>query len=156
MFTVDVKQQHGSRFWWPWPHFCRTCFSKVRYRCPVFRPSVHLFFRPQFTPALAFKSIQMTYSLKPLHPWILNFIRSMIRLQGFRIIKLSWVSNSRWPPLLKLAKLLKSPFSPERQGIFGWNFIWSISRTLMFIDIKMKKICSGIRSQWPFENLHRP
>ena len=26
----------------------------------------------------------------------------------------------------------------------------------MLIDIKMKKIYSGIRSQWPFENLRRP
>ena len=28
--------------------------------------------------------------------------------------------------------------------------------TLMVTDSKMKKICSGIRSQWPFENLRRP
>ena len=85
------------------------------------------------------KPIQMTYSLKPLHPWILNFICSMIRLQGFRIIKFSWVENSRWPPLLKIAKLIKSSFSSELLGIFGWNFVWNISRTLMLIDIKMKK-----------------
>ena len=26
----------------------------------------------------------------------------------------------------------------------------------MLIDIKTKKICSGIRPQWPFENLRRP
>ena len=26
----------------------------------------------------------------------------------------------------------------------------------MLIDIKMKKICSGNRSQWPFENLRPP
>ena len=95
----------------------------------------------------------MTYSLEVLHPWILNFICSMIRLQGFRIVKFSLVENSRWLPLLKIAKLLKSPFSPEWLGIFGWNFVWSISRTLMSIDIKMKKICSGIRSQSLFENL---
>ena len=42
-----------------------------------------------------------------------------IRLQDFRIIKFSLVENSRWPPLLKVAKLIKSPFSPERLGIFG-------------------------------------
>ena len=29
--------------------------------------------------------------------------------------------------------------SPEWLGIFGWNFVWNISRTLMLIDIKMKK-----------------
>ena len=140
--------------------FCRTCFSKIRYRRPVFRPSVRPSvrpsFRPQFTSTLAFKSILMTYSLEPLHPWILNFICSMIRLQGFRIVKFSRVENSRWPLLLKIAKLLKSPFSPVRLSIFGWYFVGNINRTLMLIGIKMKKICSGIRSQWPFENLRRP
>ena len=43
--------------------FCRTCFSKMRYRRPVFRQSVRLSFRSQFTSTLAVKSIQMTYSL---------------------------------------------------------------------------------------------
>ena len=69
--------------------FCCTCFSKVWYRHPFFRlsvsPSIRQSFCPQFMLTLAFKSIQMTYSLKPLHPWILNFIFSMIRRQGFRI-----------------------------------------------------------------------
>ena len=65
------------------------------------------------------KSIQMTYSLKPLHPGIFNFICSMIRLQGFRIVKFSLVENSRWPLLLKIAKLIKSSFSPEWLGIFS-------------------------------------
>ena len=105
----------------------------------------------KFTSTLAFKSIQMTYSLKPLHPSILNFLRSMISLQGFRIVKFSLVENSQWPPLLKIAKLIKW-HSPEWLGIFGWNFVWSISRTLMLIDIKMKKFCSRIRSLWSFEN----
>ena len=133
--------------------FCRICFSKVRYRRPVFRPSVRLSVHNLRRPI---KSIQTTYSLKPLHPWILNFICSMIRLQSFRIVKFSRVENSRWPPLLKIAKLLKSPFSPERLGIFGWNLVSNFSRTLMLIDIKIKKFCGGIRSQWPFENLRRP
>ena len=39
----------------------------------------------------------------------------------------------------KIAKLIKLPFSPERLGIFGRNFEWSIGRTLLLIDIKMKK-----------------
>ena len=95
----------------------------------------------------------MIYSFKPLHPLILNFICSMVRLRGFRTVKFSRVENSRWPPLLKIAKLIKSWFSPEQLGIFGWNFVWSISRILMWIGIKMKKIISGIRSQWLFENL---
>ena len=68
-----------------------------------------------------------------------KFLCSMIRLKGFRIVKFSRVENSKRPPLLKIAKLLKSPFSPERLGIFGWKFVWSISGTLLLIDIKMKK-----------------
>ena len=116
------------------------------YRRPVFRPS----FRPQFTSTLAFKSIQMPYSLKP-HPWILNFICSMVRRQCFRIVKFSLVENSRWPPLLNMAKLIKSSFSPARLSIFGWNFIWGISRTLMLIDIKLKTICSGIGHNGPLK-----
>ena len=98
----------------------------------------------------------MTYCLKPLYLFFLNFICSIIRLQCFRIVKFSRVENSGWPPLLKIAKLSKSSFPPERLGIFGWNFVWSTSGTLMLIDIKMKKICSWIRSQWPFENLRQP
>ena len=91
----------------------------------------------------------------------------MIRLQGFGIVKFSRVRNSRWPPLLQIAKLIKSSFmlidikmkksvaelghngrmkiyvdpeknftstrafnsiSAKRLGIFGLNFVWSISR----------------------------
>ena len=55
----------------------------------------------------------------------------------------------------KNRKLLNLPFSPERLGEVSWNFVWSISRTLMLIDIKMKKVCSGTRSQWTFENSHQ-
>ena len=36
------------------------------------------------------------------------------------------------------------------------KFCMNINRTSMLIDIKMKKICSLIRSEWPFENVHRP
>ena len=147
----------GSRVWLYWVcfqgkhlfhfHFCRPALARcdigVRFSIrPSVRPSIRPSFRPQFTSTLAFKSFQMTFSLKTLHSWILNFICSMTRLQGFRIVKFSRVENSRWPPLRKIAELLKSPFSPERFGIFGWNFVWSISRTLMLIDIKMKKICN--------------
>ena len=80
----------------------------------------------------------------------------MIRLQGFRIVKISLVENSRWPPLLKIAKLLKSSFSPEWFGMFGLNFVLGINRTLMVNDIRMKRIYGGIRSQSPFENLRQP
>ena len=81
----------------------------------------------------------MTNSLKPLHPWISKFMCSMISLQGLRLEKFYLVENSRWPPILKTAKSIKSAFSPELLGIFGWNFVWSISRTLMLNDIEMKK-----------------
>ena len=67
--------------------FCCTCFSKVRYRRPVFRPSVRPSFRSQFMSTLSFKIIKMTYSLKPLYSLIFNFICSIIRLQGFRMVK---------------------------------------------------------------------
>ena len=139
--------------------FCCYIYFSATHKIPtrVFQCGCGLHILPTLPLHLSHsKSIQMNYSLKPLHPWILNFICSMIRLQGYRIIKLSVVENSRWPLLLKIAKLIKSSFSPERLSIFDWNFVWSISRTLMLIDIKMKKICSGIRSQWPFENLRRP
>ena len=129
-------------------------------RCDIdvrfFRQSIRPSFGPQFTSNLAFKSIQMMYSLKLLHPWILNYICSMIRLQGFRIVKISLVENSRWPPLLKIAKLIKSSFSPERLGIFGWNFVWGISRTLVLIGIKMKKSLAELGHKRPFKNLRRP
>ena len=133
LITDIIKSETVKHF------YCRTCFSKVRCRRPVFRQTVRPSFRPQFTSTLAFKSIQMPYSLKPLHPWIINFNCSMIRLQCFRIVKFSQVEHSRWPPLLKITKLVESSFSLERLGIFSWNFVWSISRTLMLIDIKVKK-----------------
>ena len=42
-------------------------------------------------------------------------------------------------PLIKIAKLIKSPFSPERLNIFGSNLLESLSRTLMLIYIKIEK-----------------
>ena len=96
----DVARRKTVRFLFFAPAVAR-CDIGVRFSV---RPSV----RPQFTSTLAFKSIQLTFSLKPLHPWILNFICSKIRLQGFRIVKFSVVENSRWPQLLKIAKLLKN------------------------------------------------
>ena len=54
------------------PGFCRTCSCKVRYRRPVFcpsvSPSVRLSVHNLRRPYIAFESIQMTYSLKSLHP----------------------------------------------------------------------------------------
>ena len=57
----------------------------------------------KFMSTLAFKSIQMAYSLKSLHPWFSNFTCSMTRLQGFRMIKFMLVGNQKWPLLLKIA-----------------------------------------------------
>ena len=39
----------------------------------------------------------------------------------------------------KIARPLKSTFSPEWLGMFGWNFVWCIIGTLGFIVIKMRK-----------------
>ena len=65
-------------------------------RCDIgVRFSVRPSFHPQITSTLAFKSIQMTNS---------------DQTPSLRIVKYSLVENSRWPPLLKIAKLLKSQF----------------------------------------------
>ena len=93
----------------------------------------------KFASTLASKSIQMTYSLKPLHPWFLNFTYSMTRLQGFRMIKFRLVGNQKWPLLLKIAKPLKSTFCQEPLDIFGWNFVKTISCILIFRLSKWKK-----------------
>ena len=89
------------------------CDIGVRFSvCPSFRPSVRPSFRPQFTSTLAFKSILMTYSPNHcIHES--QILCSMIRLQGFRKVKFSPIENSRWPPLLKIAKLIKSALSRE-------------------------------------------
>ena len=39
--------------------------------------------------------------------------------QALRIIKLGQVEYPRWPPLLKIAKITKSVFSPELLDFFG-------------------------------------
>ena len=67
---------------------------------------------------LAFKSIQMTYSLKPLHPWFSNFTCSMIRLQGFRMIKYRLVGN-QYDAVAKNIKSPKSTFPPKPLNIFA-------------------------------------
>ena len=66
--------------------------------------SISLSFRSLFKLTLAFRSIQMIYSLKPLHPWISNFPCSMIRLQGLRMVKFRLVENPRWPLIQKNIK----------------------------------------------------
>ena len=50
----------------------------------------------------------------------------MIRLQGFRIIKLGQVKNSGWRPLLKMAKTTKETSSLESLGITGYFIIMQI------------------------------
>ena len=40
-------------------------------------------------------------------------------------------------------------FSPEPLGVFEGNFVRRIIVILVFRIIKMKKVCSRIRSQWP-------
>ena len=65
----------------------------------------HTFWLWEFGPK--FRRSRALDSLEPLHPLIFNFICCMIRHQGFRIVKFSRVENSRWPPLLKIAKTNK-------------------------------------------------
>ena len=64
-------------------------------------------------------NIQTSFSIKLLHLQFSNFTWSMTCHQGIRIIKLGQVEYPRWPPLLKIAKITKSTFSPELQDIFG-------------------------------------
>ena len=47
--------------------------------------------------------------------------------------------SPKLPQILKIAKLLKSIFSPEWPGIFGWNFVWSICGILVSVISKWKK-----------------
>ena len=87
-----------------------------------------------------FKQLQTTFSLKPSHRLLSDFTRSMIGLQGFRIVNLGQVKNPRWPPLLNIAITKKNFFfSPKPLGIIGYEFAWSISGTLVFKIVKMKK-----------------
>ena len=64
----------------------------------------------------------MTYSLKPLYPWVSNFTCSITRLQGFRRMKFSVCENRNLPLLLKVAKPLKSTFPPESLDIYWLKF----------------------------------
>ena len=49
------------------------------------------------------------------------------------------IEYTRKPPLLKLAKAIKSTSSPEPFGIFGLNFACSMSGTLVFQIIYIKQ-----------------
>ena len=53
--------------------------------------------------------------------------------------KFSVVENAGWLPVLKIAKTIKSTFSPERLGIFDRKFARIISETLVFKDQNQKK-----------------
>ena len=64
-------------------------------------------------------NIQTSFSIKLLHLQFSNFTWSMTSHQGLRNIKLGQVEYPRWPPLLKIAKITKSTFSPEPLDIFG-------------------------------------
>ena len=64
-------------------------------------------------------NIQTSFSIKLSHLQFSNYTWSMTCHQGLRIIKLGQVEYPRWPPLLKIAKITKSTFSPEPLDIFG-------------------------------------
>ena len=67
-------------------------------------------------------NIQTSFSIKLLHRQFSNFTWIMTWHQGLRVIKLGQVEYPRWPPLLKIAKITKSAFSPEPTGYFWLNF----------------------------------
>ena len=64
-------------------------------------------------------NIQTSFSIKLLHLQFSNFTWSTTCHQCLRIIKLGQVEYPRWLPLLKIAKITKSTFSPEPPDIFG-------------------------------------
>ena len=59
------------------------------------------------------------------------------------------LNDKKYPLLLKIAKALKSTFSPEPLDIFRRNFVKAIGCTLIVRIVKMKerKNYSRIRSQ---------
>ena len=73
----------------------------------------------------------LVYPFPPLSPSLWETARYRLKycLKGplnpkqptnqLRIIKLGQVEYPRWPPLLKIAKITKSTFSPEPLDIFG-------------------------------------
>ena len=101
------------------PHiYCCTCFSSVRHRHLVFRMSG----RPSVFPFTIYVDPGFEVHLNDFFsettaPMNLKF--HMIRLQSFRPVKVSLVENPKWPQILKIAKPIKSTFSPEWLGIFG-------------------------------------
>ena len=58
--------------------------------------------------------------------------------QGLRIIKLGQVEYPRWPPLLKIAKVTKSTFSPELLNILA-EFWHGISMEHRYSELKKLK-----------------
>ena len=67
---------------------------------------------------MAFKSIQMTYSLKPLHPWFSKFHMQHDEAAGLQNDEISLVEHQTWSLLLKIAKPLNSAFSSEPLDIY--------------------------------------
>ena len=136
---------------------------------PVWQVFVDIGVRFSVRPS-GFPSVRLSvHNLR--RPWVLSPFKGLFLwnhcIYGYenshaawsdcRPVKVNLVEKPRWPSILKLAKPLKLTFfSPEWLGMFGWYFVYIMSGTLVLSDIKMKKICSGRRSQWPFENLRRP
>ena len=84
---------------------------------------------------------------KTISPTVLKFYMEHDLAPGSQNYKLGQVEYTRWPPLLKIAKITKSTFSPEPLDIFGWILAWNINGTQVFRIVKMIKICSVVLSQ---------
>ena len=65
-------------------------------------------------------------------PMILKFHMQHDKAAGLQKNKIQAAREQIWPLLLKIAKPLKSNFPPEPLGIFGLNFVESITCTLIF------------------------
>ena len=69
-------------------------------------------------PSTLKTNIQTSFFYKTIAHTVLKFYMEHDLPQGLRIIKLGQVEYPRWPPLLKIAEITKSTFSPDR-----WIFL---------------------------------
>ena len=128
-------------------------FSVRQHVRPSIRPSVC----SKFTSTLSFKSIQWIIS-ETTAPMVPKFYVWHNQSTGLLDEKI----QSRWESKMgfsaKNHKTNEINFNSmaERLRIVVWNFASIISETLEFKNIKIKIICSEIRSQWPFHILCRP
>ena len=118
----------------------------MRYSCPGFHPSVCPFIRlsSQFTSTLALKSIQMTLFSKTTVSMNIKFHMQHDQTAGLQTGKLQPSRESKMAADTKNSKTNKTNFFSRRAEYVWLKFTWRMCGTLVFSDIKMKNICSGI------------